>query len=288
MSTVVHASSERTDERSTTVQSLVRGLSVIAAFDATHAAMSVGEIARRTGLNRAAAGRFVRTLEALGYVRSRERTYELTAKVLELGFSYLSALSLPEIAQPHLEALSREVNESTSASVLDGTDVVYVARVPTQRIMSLHISIGTRFPAAITAMGRVLLAALPDDEVDRLLDGPALAPRTPFTLVRGTSIHDELSLVRRQGYALADQELEPGLRSVAVPITQGTSGPTIAAVLKRSSPLLSASPIASTQSYRFARRVSLPIVGPSIGSAAAVTFWALRCAQERAEMGTVT
>lgn len=114
--------------------------------------MPLADIARATGLTRATARRFLLTLETLGYVRSVDGQFSLTPRVLELGFSYLSALSLPEVAQPHLESLSLEVHESTSASVLDGGDIVYVARVPTRRIMSVGITIGTRFPAAVTSM----------------------------------------------------------------------------------------------------------------------------------------
>ena len=127
------------------VQSFARGLAVIRAFDAEHATLSLSEAARRADMPRAAARRFLRTLETLGYVRGSgdgtSRTYALTPRVLELGFSYLSALSLPEIVQPHLERLSRDVDESVSAAVLDGTDIVYVARVPTRRIMSVRLSL---------------------------------------------------------------------------------------------------------------------------------------------------
>src|SRR5690606_36124028 len=140
------------------VQSLARGLAVIRAFDADHAELTLSEVARRAELPRAAARRFLRTLAVLGYVRSDGKVFRLTPRVLELGFSYLSALSLPEIAQPHLERLSHELDESVSAAVLDGDDIVYVARVATRRIMSVGITIGTRFPARKTSMGRVLLA----------------------------------------------------------------------------------------------------------------------------------
>lgn len=217
-------------ERGTTVQSLARGLSVITAFDAEHPVMSVSDIARRTGLARAVVARFVRTLEDLGYLRGDGRRFALTPRVLELGFSYLSALSLPEIAQPHLEMLSASVHESASASVLDGADIVYVARVPTQRIMSLRISIGTRFPAVTTSMGRVLLAALPVDRVDAVLGDTEVAPRTPRTIVDGRLLRVELERVREQGYALVDEELEVGLRSIAVPVRRGPNGLIVAAI----------------------------------------------------------
>ena len=160
------------------VQSLARGLAVIRAFDAEHAELTLSEVARRAGITRAAAGRFLRTLERLGYVRADERLFALTPRVLELGFSYLSSLSLPEIVQPHLEKLSRDVDESVSAAVLDGSDIVYIARVPTRRIMSVRITIGTRFPAYATSMGRVLLAGMPDAALDALLPASGLPSLT--------------------------------------------------------------------------------------------------------------
>lgn len=163
------------------VESLARGLAVIRAFDAEHPAMTLSEVAAATGLTRATARRFLHTLETLGYVRSDGRDFALTPRVLELGTSYLSALSLPEIVQPHLERLSRRLDESVSAAVLDGDEIVYVARVPTRRIISVGITIGTRLPAATTSMGHVLRGDEPE-------------------------------------WALADQELEPGLRAIAAPL----------------------------------------------------------------------
>lgn len=211
----------------TTVQSLARGLAVIRAFDGDHAALTLSDVARRADITRAAAGRFLRTLEQLGYVRSDDRLFSLTPRVLELGFSYLSALSIPEIVQPHLERLSREVDESVSAAVLDGGDIVYVARVPTRRIMSVRITIGTRFPAFATSMGRVLLAGMPDaGPVLAASDLPSLTPRT---VTDADALQAELDDVRRQGWALVDGELEPGLRSVAVPL-HDRRGDVVAAV----------------------------------------------------------
>lgn len=211
------------------VQSLARGLAVIRAFDATHAELSLSDVARRTEMTRAAARRFLHTLEALGYVRSDGRLFSLTPRVLDLGFSYLSALSLPEIVQPHLEKLSREVDESVSAAVLDGSDIVYVARVPTRRIMSVRITIGTRFPAAATSMGRVLLASLPPDALDALLEASPLTAHTDRTITDAAALREELVRVREQGWALVDGELEPGLRSIAAPV-RGRTGEVIAAV----------------------------------------------------------
>ncbi len=202
----------------TFVQSFARGLGVITAFDAEHPELSLSDVARRAHLTRAAARRFLLTLETLGYVRSDGRTFALTPRVLELGFSYLSALSLPEIVQPHLETLSREVDESVSAAVLDGTDIVYVARVPTRRIMSVRITIGTRFPAYATSMGRVLLAGQPDESLIAVLEASDLRDLTERTLTDRSVLADEVRRVREQGWSLVDGELEPGLRSIAVPL----------------------------------------------------------------------
>ena len=151
------------------VQSFARGLDVIRAFDGDHPRMSLSEVAERTGLTRAAARRFLLTLVSLGYVSEDGRSFQLTPRVLELGYRYLSGLSFPELAQPHLESLSRALGESTSASVLDDTDIVYVARVPVRRIMTINVSIGTRIPAFATSMGRVLLAWAPDAVVEEII-----------------------------------------------------------------------------------------------------------------------
>jgi IclR family pca regulon transcriptional regulator len=205
------------------VQSLARGLSVIRAFDGDHPDMTLSDIARRTGLTRATSRRFLLTLVELGYVSTDGRLFTLTARVLELGFSYLSALSLPEIAQPHLEQLANSIHESTSASVLDGTDIVYVARVPTRRIMTVRINIGTRFPAYATSMGRVLLAAFSPSELDEHLEGIDFAGLTSHTITSRSAFEAELVRVREHGWAMVDQELENGLRSIAAPIRHGST-----------------------------------------------------------------
>ena len=211
------------------VQSLARGLSVIRAFDTDHPEMTLSDIARRTGLTRATSRRFLLTLVELGYVRTDDRMFTLTAKVLELGFSYLSSLTLPEIAQPHLEHLAASIHESTSASVLDGFDIVYVARVPTRRIMSVRINIGTRFPAYATSMGRVLLSSFTPEELDAHLANPSFEGFTSRTITSRAALDKELAKVRKQGFAIVDQELEVGLRSIAVPIRHA-SGAVIAAI----------------------------------------------------------
>ncbi|MET8053553.1 IclR family transcriptional regulator C-terminal domain-containing protein [Streptosporangium sp. NPDC005286] len=209
---------EPVDRGSDHVQSLARGLSVIKAFSATSPELTLSEVARATGLTRAAARRFLLTLVDLGYVRTDGRLFALSPRVLDLGYAYLSSLSLPEMAEPHLERLVAEVHESASVAVLDGEDVVYVARVATTRIMRVTINIGTRFPAHCTSMGRVLLAWLPPDELDAYLERAALRRFTPKTVTTSESLRAELERVRSQGWAMVDQELEEGLRSIAVPI----------------------------------------------------------------------
>src|SRR6478609_10777557 len=200
------------------VQSLARGLAVIRAFDTEHPKMTLTEVAARTELTRATARRFLHTLAELGYVRTDGKIFALTAKVLQLGYAYLSGLSLPQLAQPHLEELSLELGESTSAAVLEGTDIAYIARVSTRRIMTVGITVGTRFPAYATSMGRVLLAHLSPDELDAYFVAADLAPPTPHTVHTEAELRLLLVDVARRGWAEVDQELEVGLYSLAAPI----------------------------------------------------------------------
>jgi len=211
------------------VQSLERGLAVIRAFDAQRPELTLSEVARHCDLTRAAARRFLLTLVDLGYVRTDGRLFRLTPRVLELGYAYLSSLSLPEVAAPHLERLVAEVHESSSMSVLDGDDIVYVARVPTARIMTVAINVGTRFPAYATSMGRVLLAALPAPALDGYLERVTLSRLAPRTVGSVEALRAELVRVGDQGWAVVDQELEAGLRSVAAPVHDRT-GATVAAI----------------------------------------------------------
>src|SRR5690349_12802465 len=215
--------------RSESVQSMARGLAVIKAFDATRPRMTLSEVARQTDLTRATARRFLHTLVALGYTDTDGREFWLRPKILELGYAYLSSLTLPDVAAVHLKALADQVHESASVSVLDGADIVYVARVPTRRIMAVSISVGTRFPAFATSMGRVLLAALPGTAAADLLAAGDLTPLTRKTLTDPELLLAELDRVREQGWALVDQELELGLRSIAVPI-RDTNGQVVAAM----------------------------------------------------------
>jgi IclR family transcriptional regulator, pca regulon regulatory protein len=211
------------------VQSLDRGLSVIRAFDADHARLSLSEVATATGLSRAAARRFLHTLVHLGYMRGDGGRFSLRPKILELGYAYLSSLTLPQVAMPHLEELVEQVRESSSVSELDGGDVVYIARVPTKRIITMTISVGTRFPAYATSMGRVLLAAQPEAWLDEYLAAVSLHGLTGRTITSPAGLRQELRKIRGRGWALVDQELEEGLRSLAAPIRNG-DGNVVAAI----------------------------------------------------------
>ena len=211
------------------VQSLSRGLTVLEAFNAERPAMTLADMSRATGLTRATVRRLLLTLVALGFVCTDGRTFELTPRVLDLGFAYVSSLQLPDIAQPFMEALSDRVHESVSASVLDGPQIVYVARVNTQRIMGISLAIGSRLPAAWTSMGRVLLAGLSDVQLDEFLDGLVVSGPTRQSINNIDALRSEIHTVRSQGYALIDQELEEGIRSVAAPL-RDRRGRTLAAI----------------------------------------------------------
>jgi len=211
------------------VQSLERGLSVIRAFSHDRPRMTLSDVARETDMTRAAARRFLLTLEHLGYVGSDGRQFYLRPSVLQLGYAYLSSFSVAEIAQDHLEKLAERLHESCSASVLDETEVVYIARASTNRIMTIGLSVGARLPAHCTSMGRVLLAALTPYELDRYLAHADLSARTDRTITGADALRKELDVVRKQGWCLIDQELEDGVRSVAVPI-QDAQGKVLAAI----------------------------------------------------------
>lgn len=201
----------------TSVQSLARGLQVISSFDAEHPSMTLSEVAVLTGLSRATARRFLLTLQDLGYVRSDGKYFELTSKVLQLGYAYLSSATLPQLIEPVLEELSVKVHESASASVLDGSDIVYIARVHTRSIMRVGISVGTRFPAVNTSMGRVHLAYQPAQVQQSVLTA-GMHSVTGLGIDNREEMLRELDKIRTQGFAVVDQELEIGLRSVAVPV----------------------------------------------------------------------
>ncbi|MFI1357425.1 IclR family transcriptional regulator C-terminal domain-containing protein [Streptomyces sp. NPDC020898] len=214
------------------IESLARGLTVLTAFGESRADLTLTEVARATGLARATARRALITYEHLGYVGTHGRTFALTPRVLSLGFPPLSRTSLPEIAAPHLAELAGRVDESASLAILtedsgpgSEAEIQYTARVATRRIMSAHITVGTRLPAYPTSMGRVLLADVPEGR----LTLPPLPPLTPHTVTDPAAFAGVLAEVREQGYALVDEELEEGLRSIAVPVRDRT-GRVVAAV----------------------------------------------------------
>jgi len=200
------------------VLSLARGLKVIETFEGHTEGRSVADVARQTGLSRAAVRRLLMTLELLGYAESTGRLYRLNTRVLKLGFSYLSSTSLPAIAQPILEHVTETVHESSSLSVLDGDEIVYLARSSAKRVMSVGLSVGSRLPAYCASMGRVLLAALPEKELIAHIERTELKALTPKTVTDKARLIDILHKVRNEGFALADEELELGLRSIAVPV----------------------------------------------------------------------
>jgi len=210
------------------VQSLERGLAVIRSFDAEHPDLTLSEVAARTGLTRATARRLLLTLGELGYVSTNGRRFSLTPRVLDIGYAYLSSLNVQQIAQPYLEALSERVHESVSVTVLDGADIVYVARVPTKRIMTISLGLGSRLPAYCTSMGRVLLAELAPEDVAGALP-ERLERHTEHTVTSAADLAVVLKQVRAQGWALVDQELEVGLRSVAAAL-RDSSGRAVAAM----------------------------------------------------------
>jgi len=211
------------------VQSLERGLAVIKAFSQDRPRMTLSEVARETGMTRAAARRFLLTLESLGYVTTDGRLFSLRPSVLQLSYAYLSSFSLAEIAQDHLEQLAERLHESCSASVLDREDIVYVARASTNRIMTIGLSVGARLPAYCTSMGRVLLAHLSAPDLERYLAHATLRARTERTITAPARLRAELEAVREQGWCMQDQELEDGVRSLAVPV-RDADGRVVAAV----------------------------------------------------------
>ena len=204
------------------VEALARGLDVLACFDAEHRTMSLSDVAAATGLARPTARRLLLTLEELGFVRSTGGAYALTPKVLTLGTAYVSSLGLWDLARPHLEALVGRTGQSSSMSQLDGSDIVYVARVAVPRLIALRVDVGTRFPATQTSQGKVLLAALPPDELDAVLAAPSRSGLPPYAERPRAELEAELAQVRARGWALADEELAPGVRSVAAPVRDGT------------------------------------------------------------------
>lgn len=200
------------------IGSLAKGLHVLECFGADTPRLSVSDVAKQTGYDRATARRCLLTLHRLGYADYDGKFFTPTTQVLRLGTGTLAAMPMPQIVQPWLDQLSVRIGESVSISILDGTEIVYLARAAQQRVMSIGLMPGSRLPAHCTSMGRVLLAALPEEEARHLIEMSDLTPRTRHSLTDPKEIIEELERVRSQGYALVDQEVELGLRSLAVPV----------------------------------------------------------------------
>lgn len=214
---------------SETVRAFERGLRVLRAFGVDAEQLTLADVARATDLNRATARRLLHTLEELGYVRRQEDRFALTPRVLELGYAYLASSAVPQLALPYVEQLSEELDEASSIGVLDGAEVVYVARVPTRRVMTVSIGLGTRFPAYRTSLGRALLCELPDDEVARIWDASDRSDPAPRTITSLAALRQALAVVRDEGVAVVDQELEVGVRSAAAPL-RDAAGRIVAAI----------------------------------------------------------
>ena len=219
----------RRDANPDFIEALARGLDVIRVFQPRQPAMSLAAVASASGLARPTARRILLTLRQMGYVRTADGGFELTPRVLELGMAYVLSRNLWEIARPHMERLVTRTRESSSVAQLDGSDIVYVARVAVPKIVSLAVTIGTRFPAAATSLGKVLLAALPPGAAERVLAEPSRSGITPRFQASAQQRSDVLREVRARGWALTDEELAPGICSVAAPLRDG-DGQVIAAL----------------------------------------------------------
>lgn len=209
--------------------SLARGLAVLRAFSDARKPQTIANISQQTGIPRAAVRRCLHTLKQLGYVDAELNNFSLRPKVLTLGYSYLSSTPLTVSAQPYLNNISRQLNESCSLAVLDDGEVLYVARSATSRVMSVALNAGSRLPAYCTSLGRVMLAHLPADELDAYLARTKLRAMTPNTVTAPKRLREILAGVRQSGYAINNEELEVGLRSIAVPV-RGASGKVLAAL----------------------------------------------------------
>jgi IclR family transcriptional regulator, pca regulon regulatory protein len=213
----------------TYVQSFARGLEVIRSFSAGAPRQTLTEVAGRAGLTRAGARRILLTLQTLGYVSSDGKLFSLTPRILDLGFAYLSSMPIWNLAEPVMENLADQVKESCSAAALDGTDIVYVLRVSTHKIMSISLGVGSRLPAYCTSMGRVLLADLPEEDMRGILKASKPQALTKNTVTDIDTLASRIAQARRQGWCLVNQELEEGLISMAAPITN-RAGRTVAAL----------------------------------------------------------
>ncbi len=217
------------DRSTDIIASFAKGLKVITCFGAETPRLSIAEVSAATGLDRATARRCLLTLHAEGYASYDGKYFALTPQALRLGMSALNALPLPQLVQPWLDQLSERIGQSCSVAILDGTEIVYIARAAQRRVMSIGLMPGSRLPAHCTSMGRVLLSALPEAEARTRIESADLSPRTPASLSSPDEIMERIVAARRDGFALIDQEVETGLRSIAVPIINGR-GQTLAAL----------------------------------------------------------
>jgi IclR family pca regulon transcriptional regulator len=211
------------------VAGLEKGLAVIEAFDQERPRLTISEVAERTGLTRAAARRYLITLTHLGFVTQDRKMFALAPKVLRLAQSYMNSARLPRVVQPELHRLAFSLKEASSAGVLDGADVLCIAATSAGRVISSTLQPGTRVPAYCTSNGRVLLASLPPADIDAWIAREPLTPLTPHTVVQPERLRREVERARLQGYACVDQEMEVGLRTVAVPL-RNYRGDTVAAL----------------------------------------------------------
>jgi IclR family transcriptional regulator, pca regulon regulatory protein len=211
------------------IEAVARGLDVIKAFEPGQPVMSLSEVATRTGLARPTARRILLTLESLGYVRTTAGGFTLTPRVLELGLTYVQSIGLWDVARPHMEKLVARTHESSSIAQLDGSDIVYVARVAVPKLIALAVSIGTRFPATSTSLGKVLLAGLEPAELDACLEQPSRSGVTPRHAPDRDELDRLLRDVRAKGWALTDEQLAGGIRSIAAPLRDG-AGRVVAAM----------------------------------------------------------
>ncbi|MEP1213687.1 MAG: IclR family transcriptional regulator C-terminal domain-containing protein [Marinobacter sp.] len=204
------------------VGALAAGLEVLQSFDAGHPRMTLSEVAARANIDRAKARRFLLTFHALGFVKRIGRQFELTPRVLKLGYAYQASNQYRAAIQQYLKEVTAELGESSSLAVLDGNEVVYVVRSAARhRLMAITLSVGARLPAAYTSMGRVLLGQLPEAEIDGFLAKVELQAFTPFSVTTRQALKEKILTARDQGYAIVDQELDSGLRSVALPMFSG-------------------------------------------------------------------
>jgi len=221
-------SSEK-EESGDYVRALARGLKVIECFSEENHELTPSDVARQTGLTRPSARRALLTLKFLGYAASDGNRFTLTARTLRLGYGYLSSKPLWKLVEPHIRQVGVEIGQSCSIAVLDGDEICFVVRVAAKRIINDYIAIGFRLPAYSTALGRVLLSSLPSAEIDAYLERTALVKHTPFTVVQRRELREILDEARERGWAYSDQQLDLGMRSIAVPIHDET-GNTIAAI----------------------------------------------------------